>query len=65
MTNLVQLDGCVGCPSHAVINEGDKVSNLAAPWNIHFANTGQGLLRRIEMLQEDHDRTSGNLGLYS
>lgn len=61
--HLVKLDGRSWCPPHSFVDERREVADLVHPTNINLSNSCQRLLRRVEMLEEDHD-VLGRRGLW-
>lgn len=60
-TYFKQFEWCSRCPSHPLIDQGCQVSDFASTRDIDLANTVQRLSRSIKMLQENHDRTGGDV----
>ena len=53
--HLVELQQCPRCPLHPLVDDRDEVAHLALIWYIYLANSGERLLRGVEMLEEDND----------
>lgn len=56
MSYLVELQRRPRCPTHPLVDNGYEVADFACPLHVNLADTVKRLLRRVEVLEEDHDR---------
>lgn len=65
MPYLVKLQRRPRCPTHTLIDQRYEVADFACPLHMNLANAVKRLLRRIEVLKEDHDRPRRHVILFA